>query len=592
MRKQLLRTSALVAFGWTIFLPPGPTLAQSAVDVDREKAELRKENADLREMLRLREENAQLRARLQQLERSAPPAAAPVHFQGATPPAPPQPTPPVITAGAGAPVNLSNLYDADVPVPAYKAPPPLAVYNWTGFYVGGNFGYGVSNNRAGQTLTEAVGGTVANFADEAVTPAGLLGGVQLGYNWHAGRHWLVGFETDFQAASQQAQVCTFECVNGIGGGTVAFTIQQQLQYFGTARARLGVVNDYSLFYVTGGGAYGRVNETVGVNASVAPTIVSATSATTDNMFGWVAGAGIETALGGNWTAKVEYLHMDLGSVTPDTLSFTSMGLTATLATTSSFRDEIVRAGINYRFGDEATAAAYGRGGVYDVVADAAPYGVMHRWTGFYAGVNAGYGQANDPIAQSLGSLPPALPSSATSIGSSAVAPNGFAGGGQVGYNWQGGHNWLVGFEADVQGTNQSDTACGSIVCIPNEVFTVQQNLDYFATLRGRIGLVNNDILYYATGGGALGHVTEMVNANFSGAILSNSAGANLMGWVIGGGVETPLWDNWTVKAEYLYLDLGSFTNTFSDPSLLETVTTSSSVRDNIFRAGVNYRLGG
>lgn len=109
--------------------------------------------------------------------------------------------------------------------------------------------------------------------------------------------------------------------------------------------------------------------------------------------------------------------------------------------------------------------------------------------------------------------------------------------------------------------------------------------------------MNDNILFYGTGGAALGHVTENVSlaTAFFGlppGFASNSSSANLTGWVAGGGIEAALCGRWTGKLEYLYMDLGSISNTFTAavPGLTEVVTTTSTVRDNIFRAGINYRF--
>jgi outer membrane immunogenic protein len=607
MKKLLLGSTAFAALAGAIFLTHGPALAVSPDDLDREKAQLQKENADLRELLRMRDENAALRARLQ-VDGSAPPASAPSRWQAAAPVAratSPSQAPRAELVHGVPPAALKNLYDAEMSVPVYKAsPPPIAYYNWTGFYVGGNIGYSVGNDRIGQTLAvPATGFTDVNFADGVVAPKGVLGGVQLGYNWQGGRNWLTGVEFDFQGASQQDKACgSLTCETASQAGTPlqeTLNVEQKLQYFGTARARLGVVDDNVLFYVTGGGAYGRVNETTNVilNVGAGASATFASSQITDNRFGWVAGAGIEAALWGNWTAKVEYLYMNLGNLAANTSAVAVPGappIPATLTTTSSIRDNIVRAGVNYRFGPEMTG-----GGLYDSVP--APYApAVYRWTGVYVGGNIGYAQGDNRIAQTAVETVPPIVAGASD--NSVITPKGFAGGLQVGYNWQGGANWLAGFEADIQGTNQSDTACTPIFCVSqtnptgggNEAITAKQTIDYFATMRGRLGLVNNNILFYGTGGVALGHVNETVAINDTliapASFNTSSTSADLIGWVVGGGIEAAVSGNWTAKAEYLYMDLGSISNTLAVPSQTTTFMTSSTVKDHIFRVGANYHL--
>jgi len=112
-----------------------------------------------------------------------------------------------------------------------------------------------------------------------------------------------------------------------------------------------------------------------------------------------------------------------------------------------------------------------------------------------------------------------------------------------------------------------------------------------------VGAVNNNILYYATGGAAYGHVVENVTVNSSLSVpaifASGSTASDLVGFVIGGGIEAALWGGWTGKVEYLYMDLGSLAaNTVSigTAATPASVTTNSSVRDHIVRIGANYHL--
>ena len=501
MKKLLLGSSALAVLAGVTFLTYGQALAASPDDLDREKAQLRKENADLRELLRMRDENAALRAHLQA-------------------PAPIAPTKPPLQAARtelvhGVPTAaLANLYDADMSVPVYKAsPPPIAYYNWTGFYVGGNVGYGIGQDPISQTLSFPAGGvTDTSFTRTVVAPKGVIGGVQFGYNVQS-QSWLAGVEFDFQGSGQQDKACGLSCLVSTGpAAQQTLNVEQQLQYFGTARARIGAVDNNVLYYVTGGGAYGRVSETTNVilNAG-AGGATSVSNQITDNQFGWVVGAGIEAGLWGNWTAKVEYLYMDLGHLAANSFGFAFAGTPGALTTNSAIRDNIVRAGLNYRLGPE-TGALY----------DRAPVAALpqYHWTGFYVGGNFGYAQAVDRLAQTATGAGVA---SASNSDDFIITPKGFAGGLQLGYNWQGGGNWLAGFEADIQGTTQNDTTCTPLVCFSqtnpagggNDALYAKQTIDYFATVRGRVGFVNNNVLYYGTGGAALGHVNETVGANFT-----------------------------------------------------------------------------
>jgi outer membrane immunogenic protein len=592
MKKLLLSSSAFLALAGAVVLAHGPARAAPLDDLDREKAQLRKENADLRELLRMRDENAALRYRLGQqgVEAPAPlPVAQPSRPRAASPATPSgEASRAESTARRGAP-SVFESYAADLPVNKAPAPVRAALYDWTGFYVGANIGYSVGNDRVSQTLT-GPGVNDTTFTDAAVAPKGVLGGVQVGYNWQGGRNWLVGFETDFQAASQIDKACGIACVRS-PPQELTFTVEQKLEYFGTVRARLGVVNDNVLFYATGGAAYGRVSETIAAVLNTGAAGSLASNVLGENHFGWTAGGGIEAALWGNWTAKAEYLYLNLGDMKPNVLNTilpNTPPTALTVGTTSTIRDHIVRAGINYRFGGDAPLSAYASARGAEAYA---AYSPVYNWTGFYVGANAGYGAGVSHLSQVEGG----------GIGStqdSVIAPKGFAGGLQVGYNWQGGRNWLVGFEADIQGTNQNDRAC-MFECLTGptgiQALTAQQQLDWFGTVRGRLGFVNNNILFFATGGTAFGQVKETIaenlvlpgTANFT--TLSNNF--DQIGWTAGGGIEAALSGNWTAKAEYLYLDLGTIKSTFTDGATT-TITNTTTVRDHIFRAGVNYRFSG
>jgi outer membrane immunogenic protein len=308
MKKLLQSSTAFLVLAGALAFAQGPALA-SPDDLDREKAQLRKENADLRDLLRMHDENKALRKRLGEkgIEAPAPRAVA-------EPPRLQPPSGEAVRAEAAprrvAP-SVFESYAADMPV---KAAPPVrvAIYDWTGFYVGGNIGYSIGNDRTNTSLFDpAAGSTTLPFTDFVVAPRGVLGGVQVGYNWQAGRNWLAGFEADIQAANQTDRGCTINCINQGGGQINTFTTEQKLQYFGTLRGRLGIVSDNVLFYGTGGAAFGHVRETVTISQQSVNGGNLATGAFSDTLFGWVAGGGIEAALSGNWTGRIP-LHGSRG----------------------------------------------------------------------------------------------------------------------------------------------------------------------------------------------------------------------------------------------------------------------------------------
>lgn len=213
---------------------------------------------------------------------------------------------------------------ADLP-PAYKAPPPATAYNWTGFYIGGNLGYGWA--RASGTATVA---GIASAGSENLN--GAVGGAQVGYNWQTG-NWVWGIESDLQVTGQRATN------SGTGFGlTVSET--DKLPWFGTTRLRGGFAAGPWLFYGTGGIGYGQIKSEVSFSGVLTGTANSSTTRAA-----WVAGAGVETAINNsNWTWRVEYLHLDSGTVSN---SYTIAGVPMT--TSMRLTNEVVRTALNYRF---------------------------------------------------------------------------------------------------------------------------------------------------------------------------------------------------------------------------------------------------
>ena len=214
--------------------------------------------------------------------------------------------------------------------------PPAPVYSWTGIYWGGNVGYSW-----GQSKTD---GTLAGFGvtlTESQDTDGVIGGAQTGYNYQFGA-WVLGLEADIQASGQKGG-STFQ-VSGLP--TATLTTDHKLEWFGTARPRLGVLATPNLLlYGTGGVAFGQVKDSY--TAAVAGFGTVATATVDDVKAGWTAGAGIEGAFGGGWSAKVEYLYIDLGKL-QQTVTLPLAGVTATF--NSRVTDNIVRVGLNYKWG--------------------------------------------------------------------------------------------------------------------------------------------------------------------------------------------------------------------------------------------------
>lgn len=209
-------------------------------------------------------------------------------------------------------------FAADLPPPAYKAPPlltPVPVFSWTGFYIGPHVGYGWSR--------------FSGDGGDARTAKGFLGGVQAGYNYQIGQ-FVLGVEGEYSWADVKDEEPLF-------GGTLTL----KNDYFATAAARLGYAFDRSLIYAKVGAAWTR-DKWDGDDG------IGGTVTATSNRTGWMLGAGFEYAFWNNLSMKVEYDYMKFNSVSP---SFTTTGsLSVSGSADVKLDTQIVKVGLNYRFG--------------------------------------------------------------------------------------------------------------------------------------------------------------------------------------------------------------------------------------------------
>ena len=231
----------------------------------------------------------------------------------------------LLIAGALALSGVSQALAADLPQPAPlpKAPAayvPAPVFSWTGFYLGINGGYEFGQS----SWTDAVDPPTGNF-----NTSGFLIGGTIGGNYQIGS-FVIGVEGD--GDWNDANGTTFN-----GGFAVGCTTQSD--WLATVRGRAGFAWDRVLFYGTGGGAFGNVRAAAGTLP-----FASGTQA------GWTAGAGIEFAFAPNWTAKVEYLYVNLGNFTCPPTSCGGGTFLNPVPDTVTFTENIIRAGINYKFG--------------------------------------------------------------------------------------------------------------------------------------------------------------------------------------------------------------------------------------------------
>jgi outer membrane immunogenic protein len=296
-----------------------------------------------------------------------------------------------------------SAFAADLaPAPRMYTKAPVAaaaVYDWTGFYVGGNIGYSWGSSASTLSLSDAASGTILNSASTKFDMDGVIGGGQIGYNWQKS-DWVFGLEADIQGSGEKGSTntscaggptvfvdTTAAAVNGpctlghfgdtIAGNVGAFpvtnSLSEKIEWFGTVRGRIGpTITPTILAYVTGGLAYGEVRTTntvsgtnitnpggQGVDGGTVSTPVTASFGNSSTRLGWTVGAGVEGVVSGNWTAKIEYLYIDLGNVSG---SFTTpivapSGAFLTSSYTSHITDNILRVGLNYKL-DGPVVAKY------------------------------------------------------------------------------------------------------------------------------------------------------------------------------------------------------------------------------------------
>jgi outer membrane immunogenic protein len=360
-----------------------------------------------------------------------------------------------------------------------------------------------------------------------IKPTGWFGGAQIGYNNQFAPHWLIGGEIDISGGDID------DSIPSLAGRT-----RDKFDAFGTARTRFGYVQDRALIYATGGAIWLKEDFR---------STVGGASATTLSQYhvGWVFGGGIEYAVDNRWSWKLEYLYAPLDR-SRDNING--------VGRTTDVDFSVVRAGLNYRFGGN------------EPVAPAMPVksaAWKSSWSGSYLGLHGGYGWSKfDESIVAFG---------LTNISSE---PDGGYGGFQSGYNWLFGPNALFGVEVDSSFGDLKDSTS------PNGINTVHAKIEDLGTARLRLGyLATPDTLLYVTGGAAYAREKTTISA-----VTTFNSKVDHLGWTLGAGVEYKFAPEWSLKAEYLYADLGDYHITGS----IAGATRTSDLTLNTVRVGVNY----
>ncbi len=248
---------------------------------------------------------------------------------------------------------------ADLPVkaPVYKAP-VVELYNWTGFYGGVNVGGHWSrdsdpafisfNNNFFRPAVDAFNGVLP----DTLSPSGIVGGVQLGYNWQVSK-FLLGVEADFDGLSgSRTRTLLGELPPPGFGNTFQFSDTASVRWMSTVRARAGVLaTDHFLIFATGGVAFASWNLShtfiPGPNLFVPPASTAGETVRT----GWTAGGGIEYALTGNWLLRAEYLYANFGTTT-NVLDAPAGPFDTKFTHPETLSVNLARMAVSYKFGGQ------------------------------------------------------------------------------------------------------------------------------------------------------------------------------------------------------------------------------------------------
>ena len=515
-----------------------------------------------------------------------------------------------------------------------------------------NYGWANPNNLLGSGIGKLgpVAFALANsYMGRDITQGGFIGGGQVGFNYQYSQKYIVGLETDIQGAGigGQGNANGWAPYYQQGGGVISQVannpIQAGINWMGTLRGRLGyLISPTIMTYVTGGLAYGgtyiKTFPSTSFSSTIGGTYVNTAYLSTQNSrqnvnVGWTVGGGAEWMVAPNWSIKGEALYYNLGNTavsnttyygSSDYAAFNPVGGSLSRA---YYQGVVARAGLNYHL--NANDFIVSDAGMSLNTKPAATTISATSWDGLYTGLNAGYGFGTSGNAQSFGWANPAANSY---VGSVALAlansytgrdinQGGFIGGGQVGYNYLFSQNLIIGLEADMQGAgiggqgnangwapfSQSNGGVESYVGLN----PIQAGINWMGTFHGRLGyLVSPTVMTYVTGGLAYGgtylktfpsinYASSTGGAYFDPMYLStqNSQQNFNVGWTIGGGAEWMVAQNWSIKGEALYYNLGNTTvsNTlYGSPMGPDSFAGGSSnkayYQGVISRVGINYHF--
>jgi opacity protein-like surface antigen len=433
------------------------------------------------------------------------------------------------------------------------ARPSLApAWSWNGLYVGGHLGgaWGVKNWSSDPTGYFSGLGAFPNYG----TAGGSIGGGQVGFNYQSGSI-VLGLEADASWASVDGTTrCAF----------AYFICSSRVNSLGTLAARIGVTLDRTLLYAKAGAAW--AHDKYHMNSFEFIDVLDGSQ----TRWGWMGGGGLEYAFAPDWSAKVEYDYLDLGTarvVFMDTVDPTPVPI--------DIRQNLhlIKLGINYRFAGAQNSWTDAPTSSVALTLKAPP--IAWNWSGIYVGGHGGGGWGTTAWSDPTGFF-----------GGPAFAAlgdvDGFVAGGQVGANYQMGR-MVLGLEADASWADLD----GNAVCIIG-IFRCHARIDLIRTLTGRVGVTFGQSLLYLKGGGAL--VSEKYDIVSCCSSFVFTGDQIRSGWTAGAGIEYAFTPSWSGKVEYDYVDLGNRTATVRAPF---NISSPVNIEQNLHlvEIGVNYKFG-
>ena len=454
-------------------------------------------------------------------------------------------------------------FTADMPL---KAPPPVVAYNWSGFYYGVHVGAASSPN----TWKDPTGfyepfGPL--FSGEGVSGGGIFG-VQAGYNWQIGNS-LIGVEAEFSSAS----------IVGMARCAFAYLVcSTESDYLGTMAARLGVIAGDTLFYGKAGGAW--IHDIRKMDSTVFDDTWSTPDAT---RWGWIVGAGVETALSPSLTAKIEYNYADFGTRAH---TFTDQFGDSTGVSIKQ-NAHLVKLGLNQKFDGLPFVSQPN----YKMPITAG------TWTGVYIGAHVGGAMGHDKWTSATGFFeawgffpPDRFPGENNS--------EGLLVGGQIGANYQIG-SYVLGVEAAASFSDYHGIAMCAFDSIGPVAWTCRNSTTAMGNVSGRLGQVFGNLLLYGKAGAAWATHKGTIEILGVDKVYASPKSTH-WGVLTGAGAEYAFSPNLSAFVEYNNINFGNATAnyTITDATAEIGIHVNQAVsavgfkqKMDVVKAGMNYRFG-